>query len=96
MNKSEFINAIADVTGYAKSDIRRVFNAEIEVMTKALKKGDTVRFTGFGSYSVVKRAARKGHNPRTGASIKIPARNLPKFKAGKTLREAVKTVKSGK
>ncbi len=93
MNKSEFITAVAKLSGLTKADVKRVFDAEITTITKTLKKGDIVRFTGFGTYSTVKRSARKGRNPITGATIKIPAKKLPKFKPGKTLKNAVKTAK---
>ena len=65
-------------------------NAVVVVVTKALKKGESVQITGFGTFGVAKRAARKGRNPATGKEIKIPAKTAPKFKAGALLRKAVK------
>ena len=90
MNKTEYVDAIAKVAGVTKAEAAKVVAAEIAVITKALKKGETVQITGFGSYSVAKRAARKGRNPATGKEIKIAASKAPKFKAGKALRDAVK------
>ena len=90
MNKTEFIDAVAAEAKASKAATTQVVNAAIAVITKALKKGETVQIIGFGSYSVAKRAARKGRNPATGKEIKIPASKAPKFKAGKALRDAVK------
>ena len=90
MNKTEYVEAVAKTAGVTKVEAAKVVAAEIAVITKALKKGDTVQITGFGSYSVAKRAARKGRNPATGKEIKIAASKAPKFKAGKALRDAVK------
>ena len=90
MNKTEFVANVAKTAGVTKAEVSKVLAAGIAVITKALKKGDTVQIIGFGSYSVAKRAARKGRNPATGKEIKIPASKAPKFKAGKALRDAVK------
>ena len=73
-----------------KADAGRAVEAGIEVITKALKKGDAVQITGFGTFAVAKRAARKGRNPATGKEIKIAASKAPKFKAGAVLKKAVK------
>lgn len=90
MNKTEFVANVAKSAGVTKTEVSKVLAAGIAVITKALKKGETVQIIGFGSYSVAKRAARKGRNPATGKEIKIPASKAPKFKAGKALRDAVK------
>ena len=90
MNKSEFIDAVAKAAGLSKAATGDAVNAAIEVVTKALKKGDAVQLTGFGTFAVAKRAARKGRNPATGKEIKIAASKAPKFKAGALLKKAVK------
>ncbi|MBR1915137.1 MAG: HU family DNA-binding protein [Alphaproteobacteria bacterium] len=90
MNKTEFVANVAKTAGVTKAEVSKVLAAGIAVITKALKKGETVQIIGFGSYSVAKRAARKGRNPATGKEIKIAASKAPKFKAGKALRDAVK------
>ncbi len=89
MNKADFIGAVADAAELSKADAGRAVDAMIEVIKKALKKGDTVSLVGFGTYSVRKRAARTGRNPRTGENIKIKASKIPGFKAGKALKDAV-------
>lgn len=90
MNKTELVEAIAKTAGLTKADADRAVKAAIEVITKALKKGDAVQITGFGTFGVAKRAARKGCNPATRKEIKIPASKAPKFKAGALLKKAVK------
>jgi DNA-binding protein HU-beta len=89
MNKSELVDAIADASGLSKADSGRAVDAMVKSVTKALKKGDTVSLVGFGTFSVRKRAARTGRNPRTGETIKIKASKNPAFKAGKALKDAV-------
>jgi DNA-binding protein HU-beta len=89
MNKAELIDAIADNAGLSKADAGRAVDALVKSVTKALKKGDTVSLVGFGTFSVRKRAARTGRNPRTGDTIKIKASKNPAFKAGKALKDAV-------
>lgn len=93
MNKSELVEAIAKDTELSKADAERALSATVETITKALKKGDSVQLVGFGTFSVSKRAARKGKNPRTGEAIKIPARKVPKFSAGKSLKDTVSGLK---
>ena len=90
MNKTEFIEAVAKESKASKAAAGQVINAAIAVITKALKKGESVQITGFGSFDIVKRAARKGRNPATGKEIKIAASKAPRFKAGKVLKDAVK------
>lgn len=89
MNKADFIGAIAGAAELSKADAGRAVDAAIEVIKKALKKGDSVSLVGFGTFQVRKRAARQGRNPRTGQTIKIKASKIPSFKAGKALKDAV-------
>ncbi|HOJ92136.1 MAG TPA: HU family DNA-binding protein [Dictyoglomaceae bacterium] len=90
MKKAEFIAKVAEKSKITKKEATKVVNAVLETITEALSKGDTVQFVGFGTFSVRKRAARTGRNPRTQEVIKIPATKVPVFRAGKELREAVK------
>ena len=89
MNKTELIAAMADKSGVTKKDSEASLKAFVEVVTKALKKGDKVQIVGFGTFEVAKRAAREGRNPQTGAKMKIAASKAPKFKAGKALKDLV-------
>ncbi len=89
MNKSELISKVADLSGFTKSDAAKAVDAFIDAVKKSLASGEEVRLVGFGTYTVVKREATTGRNPRTGAAIKIPASKQPKFRAGKELKEAV-------
>jgi DNA-binding protein HU-beta len=85
MNKAELIAHIADSADLPKTSANAALDAFIEAVTKSLKKGDKVTLVGFGTFSVSKRAARTGRNPQTGATIKIKAKKVAKFKAGKEL-----------
>ncbi len=89
MNKSQLIDAIAADSGLTKADSQRAVESLLDTVTKTLKKGDEVSITGFGKFSVVKRAARQGVNPQTGEKVKIKASKAPKFSAGATLKQAV-------
>lgn len=89
MNKSDLVDAIAKSSDISKATAGRVLDATVDTIKKALKKGDTVSLVGFGTFKVGKRAARNGRNPRTGATIKIEAAKVPKFSAGKGLKDAV-------
>ncbi|HGJ5857329.1 HU family DNA-binding protein [Arsenophonus nasoniae] len=89
MNKTEVINQIAEKADLTKKDSEKALNALIKTVTEALKAGDEVQLVGFGSFQVKQRAAREGRNPQTGKVIQIAAANVPSFKAGKTLKEAV-------
>ena len=89
MNKSELIDAIADDAELSKADAGRALDAAVGVITKALKSGGSVGIVGFGTFSVGHRSARTGRNPQTGEEIQIKASNVPKFKAGKALKDAV-------
>lgn len=89
MNKSELVVAVAGASRLTKADAERAIDATFDAITKALKKKEDVRLIGFGTFTVAERAASEGRNPRTGATIKIPAKRLPKFRAGKQLKDAV-------
>ena len=89
MNKTELIDAIAAAADLPKASAGRALDAVIDSITDTLKKGDQVALVGFGTFSVKHRAARAGRNPQTGATIQIKAANVPGFKAGKALKEAV-------
>ncbi len=83
MNKAELIEQIAKDSGITKKQANEALESLTGLVVSNLKKGDTVTLVGFGTFSVTARAARNGHNPQTGATIKIKARKVPKFKAGK-------------
>jgi len=89
MNKSELIDAMAADAGISKAAAKSALESLMNNVEKALKKGDRVSLVGFGSWSVSKRAARDGRNPQTGATIKIAAKNVVKFKAGSDLSKSV-------
>ncbi|STX52283.1 HupB DNA binding protein HU-beta [Legionella busanensis] len=89
MNKSELVDAIASGTGLTKADTSRVLEMFMETVTDALKSGDQVVLPGFGSFSTGNRSEREGRNPQTGEKIKIKASRVARFKAGKSLKEAV-------
>ena len=90
MNKAELIDAMASDAKMTKADTKKALEAFVTATSKALKKGDRVALVGFGSFSIAKRAARKGRNPQTGKEIKIAAKKVVKFKAGAELSEKVK------
>ena len=90
MNKAELIEAVAANADLSKAAAGRALDAALEAITKALKKKDTVTLVGFGTFSVRKRSARIGRNPKTGEEIKIRASKVPGFKAGKALKDAIK------
>ncbi len=85
MNKAELIAHIAEEAGITKTQANTSLDAFVDAVTKTLKKGDKVTLVGFGTFSVTKRAARNGRNPQTGEVIKIKARKVARFKAGKEL-----------
>lgn len=89
MNKSELTAAIAEQAEVSQASAGRALDAITNTITKALKEGDSVALVGFGTFSVSKRAARTGRNPKTGESINIAAANVPKFSAGKTLKDSI-------
>ncbi|MBF0328874.1 MAG: HU family DNA-binding protein [Nitrospirae bacterium] len=90
MTKQELIEKVAKDSDLSKAAAGKAIDATIEAIKATLKKGQKVILIGFGSFSVSKRKARKGRNPQTGKEIKIAARKVPKFTAGKTLKDAVK------
>ena len=90
MNKAELIDAVAEEAGISKAAAAKAVDSFTSAISKSLKKGKKVTLVGFGTFSVSKRKARKGRNPRTGEAIKIPAGKTPKFSAGKALKQAVK------
>ncbi|SFC86504.1 HU family DNA-binding protein [Butyrivibrio sp. YAB3001] len=89
MNKTELVDAIAKETGLSKKDSEKAVKAFTDAVSKELKKKGKVQLVGFGTFETAKRAARTGKNPQTGDAIKIPAATVPKFKAGKALKDAV-------
>lgn len=90
MNKQELIAKIAKDTGGSKATAGKALASVIDSITKAMKKGGSVSLVGFGTFSTSQRKARMARNPQTGAAIKIGKRRVPKFKAGKALKAAVK------
>lgn len=89
MNKAELISKIAEDAGITKAQANECLDSFIEAVTKTLKGGGKVTLVGFGTFSVTKRAARNGRNPQTGAVIKIKAKKVAKFKAGKELTSKI-------
>ncbi len=94
MNKSELVERMADRTGMTKADSQRAVNALFDtdngIITRALRRGDRVQITGFGTFETRERKARMGRNPRTGEQIRIGPTTSPTFRAGKALKDAVK------
>ncbi len=89
MNKNDLIAAVASASGLSKADAAQAVDATFSQITSTLKGGGEVRLVGFGTFSVSRRRASQGRNPQTGAPIQIPASTVPKFKPGKSLKEAV-------
>jgi DNA-binding protein HU-beta len=89
MNKNELIGTVADASGLTRTDAGKGVDGVFDAITGALKKGDEVRLVGFGTFSVAKRKASTGRNPRTGEAMQIKASAQPKFKAGQGLKDAV-------
>jgi DNA-binding protein HU-beta len=89
MNKAELIEAVAEKSRLSKADVNQAVDTVIDVISRTLKKGEKVSLVGFGVFTVRKRAARKGRNPKTGAEIRIAAGKTPAFKAGKALKDSV-------
>ncbi len=90
MNKGDLVAAMAKSADISKAAAERALNCFVESVTKSLKKGDKVTLVGFGTFAISKRKKRIGRNPQTGAKITIPARKVPKFSAGATLKGKVK------
>lgn len=96
MNKGELIDSVSEKTEYSKKSCDEIIKAMLETIQESLVNGESVSFIGFGTFSVGERSAREGKNPATGEKIKIPATKVPKFKAGKALKDAVNTPKKKK
>lgn len=90
MTKQDLIDSVASKTGFSKSQVKETLGRILDAVTGSLKKGESVTLTGFGTFATYKRKARAGRNPQTGATITIPAARVPKFKAGKALKDAVR------
>jgi DNA-binding protein HU-beta len=89
MTKADLIEAIAKDADLSKADAGRALNATLDAIANAMRKEEKVSLVGFGTFSLTKRPKRKGRNPQTGASITIPARKVPRFAAGKALKDRV-------
>ncbi len=89
MNKNELISKVSDDTGLSKADSSKAVDSVFDSITSELKNDGDVRLVGFGTFLVTKRKATTGRNPQTGAAIQIPAANVPKFRAGKALKDSV-------
>ncbi len=89
MNKSELVSVIAEKMGVSKKEAEIATNAFISTVSTALTEGRKIQLVGFGTFEVRERAARKGRNPQTGKEMLLPGRNVPVFKAGKSLKDAV-------
>jgi DNA-binding protein HU-beta len=89
MNKQELIGSVAEVTGLSRSDAIKAVEGVFDIISERLQRGDEVRLVGFGTFTVSKRKASTGRNPRTGEPMKIAASSQPKFKPGKNLKDAV-------
>jgi DNA-binding protein HU-beta len=94
MNKTQLARAVSEQVELSLNKATKAIDVVFQEIAKALQKGDNAAFIGFGTFSVSKRAARNGRNPRTGDTIKIAARNAPRFAAGKALKSAVNNLKS--
>jgi DNA-binding protein HU-beta len=90
MNKQDVVSKIAKDTGITKTTAAAAVDSLIDSITRSLKKGDAVSFVGFGTFKVSNRKARTARNPQTGDAIKIPKRRVPRFSAGKALKQAVR------
>ena len=90
MNKKDLIKAVAESAALTNKDAEKAINAVTGAIADALKKGEKVQLVGFGTFEVRERAAKQGRNPRTGATMEIPASKLPAFRAGQALKDAIK------
>lgn len=89
MNKAKLVDYIANKTGLTKKDVNAALDAFVEAVVSTVKSGDSVTLTNFGTFVAVKRAATTKRNPKTGAPVKVPAKTVPRFRPGKSFREAV-------
>lgn len=90
MTQQKFIETLAGETGYSQKDVRKFLDTMTGIITSRVKKGEKVAITGFGTFDLGKRAARRGRNPQTGEIIHIPEMKMPRFRAGKSLKEEVR------
>ncbi len=90
MTKADFVSKVSAKSGLSKKDSESALNSVLACLSEAMQSGDSVTFTGFGSFKIVERSARKGRNPQTGKEIKIAASKAVKFTPGKTLKDSVK------
>lgn len=90
MNKAEIVDQLAKEHSVSKIQAETLLNSTLDIIKKSVKKGDVVTLVGFGSFYKAKREARKGRNPQTGAELKIPAHNIPKFRPGLEFKKALK------
>ena len=90
MNKAGLISEVSEKVGITKKEIGNIVDAIMEAIKKALSRGEKVTLVSFGTFQVIERKARRGRNPQTGEELQIPAKKVPKFRAGKALREKVK------
>ncbi|MEI7616854.1 MAG: HU family DNA-binding protein [Actinomycetota bacterium] len=90
MTQQKFIESLASETGYSQKEVRRILDIFTGTVTKQVKRGEKVAITGFGTFDLGKRAARRGRNPQTGEIIHIPEMKMPRFRAGKSLKEDVR------
>ena len=90
MNKTELIAAAAEASGIQKKDAERFMNAALDIMAQSLRKGEKVQLSGFGTFEVKQRQARKGRNPKTREAVEIPPARVPDFKPSQNLKEIVK------
>ena len=93
MNKSELINSLSEETAFNKKDVTCVIDRFFNIVERELKKGDKVSLSGFGTFTLSRRPTRNGINPVTKERIKLPPVNVPRFKAGKNLKESVRIIK---
>ncbi len=93
MNKTELINSLSEETLFSKRDIARVLDSLVRIMVRELKKGNRLQWSGLGTFSVAKRPARLGINPMTKQRINLPETRVPKFKAGKQLKEMIRAAR---
>lgn len=90
MNKAQLVEKVAELTQTTKQQSEAILDATLEIIQKAVSKGDEVKLVGFGSFSRTHRKARAGRNPKTGASVQIPGSRVPRFKPGKEFKDQVK------
>jgi DNA-binding protein HU-beta len=96
MNRKKLVEVLSEETAFSRRDIAKVLDAFLRILIRVLRKGSKIQWSGFGSFSVVRRAARRGINPATKESISLPEIFVPKFKAGKLLKETIRAIGEGK